>query len=98
MFTNKVPLMNLLHYGGTGRDPGVRTNWNRLATYSFSSTTNQVTESHWHWTQRVRVSRSYAGNMATACVARNCNVQTGNGFQSTSAPDHLTGTYTVANV
>lgn len=75
-------------------DPGVRTNWNRLATYSFTAT-NEVTESHWHWTQRERVSRSYTGVTAANCNARNCNVQTGNGFHSASAPDRLHGTYTV---
>jgi hypothetical protein len=75
-------------------DASSRTNWNRLANYSFT-TTGTVTESHWHWTQRERVSRSYTGVYASNCGARNCNVQTGNGYQSTSAPDHLQGTYTV---
>jgi hypothetical protein len=56
---------------------------------------NQVSESHFHWTQSDRVTRSYTGVTATNCVARNCQVQTANGFQATSQPDHLTGTYTV---
>jgi len=77
-------------------DPSVSTNWNRLGMYSFSSTTNEVTESHWHWTQRERVARSYTGVRAANCGARNCNVQTGNGFQSASAPERLHGTYTVS--
>lgn len=75
-------------------DPAVRTNWVRLANYSFSHT-NEVFESHWHWTQRTRVSRSYTGVGAANCQARDCNVQTGNGFQSTSAPKTLHGTYAV---
>lgn len=75
-------------------DTTVRTNWVRLGTYSFTRT-NEVTESHWHWSQSKRVARSYTGVTAPNCGARNCNVQTGNGYQSTSAPKSLRGTYTV---
>jgi hypothetical protein len=75
-------------------DAGVRTNWNRLGTYSFTDS-GEVTESHWHWSQRDRVTRSSTGVKASNCGARNCVVQTGNGFQSGSAPDQLHGTYTV---
>lgn len=75
-------------------DPQVRTNWVRLGTYSFTQT-NEVTESHWHWTQRERVTRGYTGVTTANCQARNCDVQTGGGYQSTSAPDHLHGTYAV---
>jgi len=77
-----------------GLDPGVHTNWVRLASYSFSST-NEVWESHWHWSQRVRVVRAYTGVRAAGCVARNCIVQTAGGFQSTSAPEQLHGRYVV---
>ena len=72
-----------------------RTNWVRLGTYSFTSD-GRVSESHFHWTQRERVTRTYTGVTATNCVSRNCNVQTANGFQSTSQPEHLSGTYTVS--
>jgi hypothetical protein len=72
----------------------VRTNWERLGTYTFDDT-NGVTESHWHWSQRDRVPRSSTGVSASGCGARNCVTMTGNGFQSTGAPDSLRGTYTV---
>lgn len=72
----------------------VRTNWVRLATYTFTDT-NEVFESHWHWSQRDRVTRSSTGVSAANCEARNCVVRTGNGFQSASAPNTLHGTYTV---
>ncbi|GIH18653.1 hypothetical protein [Rugosimonospora africana] len=72
----------------------VRTNWERLGMYTFDDT-NGVTETHWHWTQRDRVSRSSTGNAASNCGARNCVVMTGNGYQSTTAPNTLHGTYTV---
>ncbi|GAA4901252.1 hypothetical protein LX16_0455 [Stackebrandtia albiflava] len=75
-------------------DPGVRTNWQRLATYRFG-TDGTVTEQHWHWTQSRRVKRSYTGVQASDCPARDCNIQTANGFQSSSAPKQLTGRYTV---
>ncbi|MCT2585360.1 hypothetical protein [Actinophytocola gossypii] len=78
--------------GGLSADS--RTNWVRLATYSFT-TDGQVFESHFHWSQRKRVQRSYTGVVARDCVARECNVQTANGFQATSAPEELSGTYTV---
>lgn len=71
-----------------------RTNWVRLGTYSFTAS-GQVTESHFHWSQRVRVTRSYTGVSAANCVARACQVQTAHGFQATSQPDHLAGSYTV---
>ena len=72
----------------------VRTNWNRLGMYTFDDT-NGVSETHWHWSQKDRVSRSSTGVSAAGCEARNCTVKTGNGFQSTSAPDSLHGTYAV---
>jgi hypothetical protein len=75
-------------------DAGSRQNWNRLGMYTLTET-GEVSETHWHWTQRERVSRSYTGVSATDCGARACDVQTGNGFQSASAPDGLRGTYTV---
>jgi hypothetical protein len=65
-------------------DAGSRANWNRLGTYTLTDA-GEVTESHWHWTQRERVARSYTGVPSANCGARSCNVQTGNGFQSTSA-------------
>ncbi|MEU4480169.1 hypothetical protein AB0F68_19220 [Micromonospora sp. NPDC023966] len=72
----------------------VRTNWVRLATYTFTDT-NEVVESHWHWSQRDRVTRSSTGVTAANCAARNCVVKTSNGFQNTAAPNTLHGTYTV---
>jgi hypothetical protein len=72
-----------------------RENWNRLGMYTLTDT-GEVSEVHWHWTQRERVTRSYTGVTAPNCGARNCNVQTGNGFSSTSAPARLNGTYTVS--
>jgi hypothetical protein len=71
-----------------------RTNWVRLGTYSFTAD-NQVSESHFHWSQRVRVNRTSTGVRGSGCVARDCTVQTANGFQATSSPQHLSGTYTV---
>jgi hypothetical protein len=76
-------------------DATVRTNWNRLASYSFTDS-GEVTESHWHWSQRNRVTRSSTGVSAEKCGARSCTVLTGNNFSSTSAPDHLHGVYTVS--
>ncbi|MEU7874777.1 hypothetical protein [Dactylosporangium sp. NPDC049140] len=70
-----------------------RTNWVRLGTYEFDDT-GQVSEAHWHWTQRERVTRSSTGVSASGCVARNCTVRTANGFQSAGAPNTLHGTYT----
>jgi hypothetical protein len=77
-----------------GLSTASRANWVRLATYSFTST-GTVTESHFHWSQRVRVARTSTGVRAADCVARDCVVQTANGFQATSQPEHLSGTYTV---
>lgn len=71
-----------------------RKNWMRLGTYSFTND-GKVTESHFHWSQTKRVSRSYNGVAAGGCDARECEVQTGNGFQATSSPQRLEGTYTV---
>lgn len=75
-------------------DPTVHTNWVRLASYSFTAT-NEVHESHWHWSQSKRVVRTSTGVRASGCVARDCVVYTANGFQSTSAPQRLHGTYVV---
>lgn len=77
-----------------GLSAASRTNWVRLATYSFTAS-GQVTESHFHWTQRRRVNRTSTGVRAANCVARDCVVRTANGFQATSQPEHLSGTYTV---
>ena len=77
-----------------GLNPSVRTNWVRLGMYTFDDA-NGVSETHWHWSQRLRVTRSSTGVAAAGCEARNCVVRTGNGFQSASAPDSLHGTYTV---
>ncbi|MEV0614615.1 hypothetical protein AB0I81_14900 [Nonomuraea sp. NPDC050404] len=71
-----------------------RENWVRLATYSLTAD-GKAYESHFHWSQRVRVSRSYTGVTGAGCGARACQVQTGNGFQATSFPKELSGTYTV---
>jgi hypothetical protein len=71
-----------------------RANWVRLATYSFAAD-GTVTESHFHWSQRKRVTRTSTGVTAKDCVARNCTVYTAGGFQATSQPDHLSGTYSV---
>lgn len=75
-------------------DDKVRTNWQRLATYEFADD-GTVTEEHWHWTQSRREVRSYTGVQASDCPARDCNVQTAAGFQSASAPQALSGTYSV---
>lgn len=72
-----------------------RTNWVRLGTYSFTAD-GTVTESHFHWSQRKRVTRTSTGVRAANCVARDCVVQTANGFQATSTPERLSGTYTVS--
>lgn len=74
---------------------GSRANWVRLGSYSFHATDNTVTETHWHWTQSRRESRSSTGVRAAHCVARDCVVRTAHGFQSSSAPRSLSGTYTV---
>ncbi|HEY0449996.1 hypothetical protein [Actinophytocola sp.] len=71
-----------------------RTNWVRLGTYSFTAG-GQVTESHFHWSQRERVVRTSTGVRAANCVARDCVVRTANGYEASSQPDHLSGTYTV---
>lgn len=72
-----------------------RANWVRLGTYSFTAS-GTVTESHFHWTQRERVTRTSTGVRAANCVARDCTVRTANGFQATSQPEYLSGTYTVS--
>jgi hypothetical protein len=77
-----------------GLSTASRTNWVRLATYSFTAN-GTVSESHFHWSQRTRVARTSTGVRAADCVARDCVVQTANGFQATSQPEHLSGTYTV---
>lgn len=75
-------------------DTSVRTNWVRLATYSFNAV-DEVWESHWHWSQTKRVVRSSTGIRASNCVARDCVVHTANGFQSSTAPESLHGRYVV---
>lgn len=70
------------------------TNWVRLGQYEFS-TDGTVREEHWHWTQRRREVRTPTGVRANGCPSRDCTVLTAYGFQSTSAPQRLDGTYTV---
>ncbi|WP_165912873.1 hypothetical protein [Tamaricihabitans halophyticus] len=78
--------------GGLSTDS--RENWVRLATYSFTAD-GKVTESHFHWTQRERVKRSLNGVHGNGCDARDCEVRTANGYQATSFPEKLSGSYTV---
>ncbi|MEO3753455.1 hypothetical protein [Streptomyces sp. B6B3] len=77
---------------------GLRTtstqNWGRLGQYTFA-TDGTVSEQHWHWTQRERVTRSSIGIQAAGCTSRDCVVQTANGYQSTGASETLHGEYTV---
>jgi hypothetical protein len=77
-----------------GLSTASRTNWVRLATYSFTAS-GEVSESHFHWSQRTRVNRSSTGVPSANCPPRDCVVHTANGFQATSQPEHLSGTYTV---
>ena len=77
-----------------GLSTSSRTNWVRLATISLTAD-GQANESHFHWTQRSRVSRSSTGVATDDCGARACTVWTAHGFEATSSPEHLTGTYTV---
>lgn len=69
-------------------------NWVRLGLYEFTAD-GTVTEEHWHWTQRRRVTRSYTGRQPGDCPARNCEVATARGYESSSAPQELKGSYTV---
>ncbi|WP_394844193.1 hypothetical protein LZC95_44965 [Pendulispora brunnea] len=71
-----------------------RTNWVRLGMYTFSAD-GKVSERHWHWSQSERVNRTYTGFVANGCVARACNVQTANGYDSTGASETLSGTFSV---
>lgn len=71
------------------------TNWVRLGLYTFHPD-GTVSETHWHWTQRVRVVRTYTGFMASGCPTRNCEVQTAGGYESTGASQTLQGTYDVS--
>jgi hypothetical protein len=78
---------------------GLRTdsteNWVRLGQYDFAAD-GTVSERHWHWSQRIRVRRSYTEFRASGCPSRDCTVQTANGYQSTGASKTLEGTYTVS--
>ncbi|WP_255952736.1 hypothetical protein [Streptomyces odontomachi] len=78
-----------------GLSTGSRTNWVRLGTVSLTAD-GSASESHFHWTQRTRVTRSSTGVAASDCGARNCTVLTANGYQATSSPEHLSGSYTVS--
>ncbi len=69
-------------------------NWVRLGQYTFA-TDGTVSEQHWHWTQRDRVTRSSTGIEAAGCTSRDCVVQTANGYQSTGASQSLHGQYAV---
>ncbi|MFB9908518.1 hypothetical protein [Allokutzneria oryzae] len=77
-----------------GLSTGSTSNWVRLANYSLTAS-GSVTESHFHWSQKNRVKRSYTGVTGKDCVARACQVQTANGFQAGSPPQKLSGKYTV---
>lgn len=78
-----------------GLDASSTSNWVRLGQYTFHDD-GTVTETHWHWSQRIRVNRTYTGFVATNCPTRECNIQTAGGYQSTGASKTLSGTYTVA--
>ncbi|WP_159029712.1 hypothetical protein [Streptomyces marincola] len=77
-----------------GLAAGSTTNWVRLGQYTFA-TDGTVTERHWHWTQRRREARSSTGVQATGCPTRSCTVRTAYGYQSSAAPQSLTGDWTV---
>ncbi|APU15768.1 MULTISPECIES: hypothetical protein [Actinoalloteichus] len=77
-----------------GLDVGSRQNWVRLGNYSLTAA-GEVFESHFHWSQRNRVRRTGTGVRGVDCVARACEVHTANGFQASSPPQRLEGTYTV---
>lgn len=70
-------------------------NWVRLGQYTFT-TNGTVSERHWHWSQRVRVVRSYTAYTAANCADRDCRVATAGGYESTGAAKTLTGSYTVS--
>ncbi|SFB05493.1 hypothetical protein SAMN05216266_10481 [Amycolatopsis marina] len=76
-------------------DTGSRQNWVRLANYSLTAD-GKAYESHFHWSQRSPGKRSYTGVRGVGCRARACQVQTATGFQASSPPQKLTGTYTVS--
>ncbi|MET7333555.1 hypothetical protein [Nonomuraea sp. NPDC005650] len=71
-----------------------RENWVRLATYSLTAD-GTAYDSHFHWSQRVRVARNGTGVTGAGCGVRACEVQTANGFQASTFPKKLSGTYTV---
>jgi hypothetical protein len=77
---------------------GLRTdseaNWVRLGQYTFASD-GTVTETHWHWSQSTRVTRTDTGFLASGTKAPNCDVLTAGGYESTGATSTLSGTYTV---
>jgi hypothetical protein len=70
------------------------TNWVRIGQYTFAAD-GTVSERHWHWSQRTRVTRAYTEFRASGCPSRDCVVQTAGGYQSTGASQTLNGTYTV---
>lgn len=69
-------------------------NWVRLGMYDFS-TDGTVSERHYHWSQRTRVTRVNTDFLAAGCPTRDCVVKTAGGYQSTGAQQTLTGTYAV---
>ncbi|ONK10074.1 hypothetical protein [Streptomyces sp. MP131-18] len=77
-----------------GLNAGSTTNWVRLGQYEFAAD-GTVSEDHWHWTQRRREVRSSTGVQAAGCPTRSCTVRTAYGYQSSAAPQSLTGTYTL---
>ncbi|UED84151.1 hypothetical protein [Streptomyces profundus] len=77
-----------------GLAAGSTTNWVRLGTYELAAD-GTVTEDHWHWTQRRRETRSSTGVEAAGCPTRSCVVRTAHGYQSTGAPQSLSGSYTL---
>ena len=70
------------------------TNWVRLANYSFSKS-NEVWESHWHWTQRRRVKRINTGIKVQYEPNVYCDIRTAQGYGKNIAPKKLKGTYVV---
>jgi hypothetical protein len=74
-------------------DAASRANWQRLGTYVFAAD-GTVSEKHWHWSQKTRVTRSSTGVTASGCPSRKCVVQTAHGYPSAS--DALHGTYTTS--
>ncbi|SDM81051.1 hypothetical protein [Allokutzneria albata] len=89
-----APVMSRFVVAIGGLNTASSANWVRLANYSLTAS-GTVSESHFHWSQKDRVKRSYTGVTGKNCVARACQVQTANGFQAGSPPRKLSGKYTL---